>query len=257
MPPVLGPVSPSPMRLWSCAAASATAGGRRRGRRRRPRGLRAFLRGRAIRPAAEQVAGEHLVRCGAGIAVGFAKDYALAGGEAVGLDDDVVAAKAGRAASTSARVRQTAYCAVGMPWRCMKSFAKALLVSSMRGGAGGAEDAEACGSRASTTPAARGTSGPMTTRSGCSWAASARLRGRCDVERHAAGEGGDAAVAGGADDLGDARALAQGPDERVLAAAAADDENLHASKLALSLVAACAATAGRPEHARCYSLVNG
>jgi hypothetical protein len=25
MPPVLGPVSPSPMRLWSCAAASAIA----------------------------------------------------------------------------------------------------------------------------------------------------------------------------------------------------------------------------------------
>ncbi len=87
-------------------------------------------------------------------------------------------------------------------------------------------------------PAARGISGPTMTRSGRSASARARVAcERCGVEGGAARECGDAGVAGRADDLGDPRAFAQGPDERVLAAAAADDENLHASKR--STVAGC------------------
>ena len=47
------------------------------------------------------------------------------------------------------------------------------------------------------------------------------------VDGDAAGELGDAAVAGGAEDLCDLRRFAERPDEGVLATATTDDQNLH------------------------------
>ena len=89
MPPVLGPVSPSPTRLWSCAAASATAclpsqsAKKESSSPSRNSSRTTYCLGRS-----EQRAGEHL--CGSlfGLDMGVADDYTLAGGEAVGLDYD-------------------------------------------------------------------------------------------------------------------------------------------------------------------------
>ena len=51
------------------------------------------------------------------------------------------------------------------------------------------------------------------------------------VDRDAAGELGDAAVAGSAEDFRDLRGFAESPDDCVLAAASADYQNFHPSIL--------------------------
>ena len=89
MPPVLGPVSPSPMRLWSCAAASATACfPSQRAKKESSSPSRNSSRTSSFLGCAEQRSGKDL--CGGlfGLDVGVAEDYTLAGSEAVGLDYD-------------------------------------------------------------------------------------------------------------------------------------------------------------------------
>ncbi len=49
------------------------------------------------------------------------------------------------------------------------------------------------------------------------------------IDGDAAGELGDAAVAGGAEDLRDLRRFVESPDEGVLATTSTDDQNLHPS----------------------------
>ena len=89
MPPVFGPVSPSPTRLWSWLVAIGSAV--------RPSTIEMKLASSPSRnssittraPAlAEGVAAEHVGDRGLGFGQGHRHDHALAGGEAVGLDHD-------------------------------------------------------------------------------------------------------------------------------------------------------------------------
>ena len=89
-------------------------------------------------------------------------DHALAGGQAVGLDDDrrarAVDVGVGRGGVGEGwRTR-----AVGMPWRCMKALAKALELSSCAAAWVGPKMRRPRARNTSTTPAASGASGPTT-----------------------------------------------------------------------------------------------
>ena len=89
MPPVFGPVSPSPTRLWSCEVAIGSAV--------LPSTIEMKLASSPSRnssittraPAvAEGVAGEHVAHRGLGFGQRHRDDHALAGGQAIGLDHD-------------------------------------------------------------------------------------------------------------------------------------------------------------------------
>ena len=80
----------------------------------------------------------------------------------------------------------------------------------------------------SATPTLSGSSGPTTVRSICSRSASASsASGRRDVDGDGAGQGGDARVPGRGHNLGDVAIGGQPGDQRVLARAAAENENSH------------------------------
>ena len=98
MPPVFGPVSPSPMRLWSWAIGSATARGRRRTARA------ASTRGRGAAPPARTGRRRRPRDRGDGLGIVVGHGHALARGEAVELDDD--RASRGRATRRSLRRRR-------------------------------------------------------------------------------------------------------------------------------------------------------
>ena len=88
MPPVFGPVSPSPTRLWSCAEASGDRG--LAVAQREERGLLAdqeFL-DHDLGAGRAEAAAEHHVDRGFGLGQRLRDHDALAGGEPVGLDDD-------------------------------------------------------------------------------------------------------------------------------------------------------------------------
>ena len=88
MPPVFGPVSPSPTRLKSCAGASATA--RVAVADREDRDLRAghaLLDDHRAARVAERRAGELGPHVGLGLGEVVGDEHALPGGQAVGLDD--------------------------------------------------------------------------------------------------------------------------------------------------------------------------
>ena len=109
------------------------------------------------------------------------------------------------------------------------SLARTFEPSSSAAAALGPNAAMPASSSASTTPATSGASGPTTTRS----TRARRRRGddRVDVvggDIEAAGVGGDPGVAGRAEQLRRVRRAGQRADDRVLAPAAADDEDLHA-----------------------------
>jgi hypothetical protein len=89
MPPVFGPVSPSPMRLWSCEVGQDDVVAARHDDEER--GLlaeQAVLDEDLAAGGAEFVAREHVAHGGLGLGEGLGDDHALARGEAVGLDDD-------------------------------------------------------------------------------------------------------------------------------------------------------------------------
>ena len=100
-------------------------------------------------------------------------DHALAGGQAVVLDDVRGAERVERLGSTSSTVVQTWARPVGTSAADMTSLAKALLPSSRAASADGPKQAMPASRTASATPATSGASGPMTTRSTPSATASA------------------------------------------------------------------------------------
>ena len=158
MPPVLGPWSPSQMRLWSCGAASARRAPVRedehetsspsrnsstttRGPRRRTRAAPCSARSPRRPPSS------------------VANTTALAGGEAVGLHHlrrALLAAERARGGGVLERAKR----AVGMPWRRHQSFANALLPSIARAARAGPNTARpalrsAIGEPAPAAPPAR------------------------------------------------------------------------------------------------------
>ena len=139
MPPVLGPVSPSPTRLKSCAGASGDDGravgeAEQRDLRPvevlldddRPPGL--ARQRRAWASACAAVVGD---------------DDALAGGEPVVLDDVRGAERVERVRDLGSRRRRRGPSAVGTPAAAMTSLAKALLPSSRAAAARRAEAGDA------------------------------------------------------------------------------------------------------------------
>ena len=94
------------------------------------------------------------------------------------------------------------------------------------------EDRRPAARSASASPSTSGASGPMTTRS--IREAPAEVEQRSTVVRPdgmAGSEPGDPGIAGGGVELAEERALRDPPRERVFAAAAADDEDVHAASL--------------------------
>ena len=148
MPPVFGPVSPSPMRLKSCAAPSGTA--RRAVAEREQRDLVALEQ-----LLDHDVAAERRDRAQRRVELvrRAADEDALARGEPVRLDD------------ARRRARPTSVSAVGTPAARITSFAKVFEPSIRAASALGPKTAMPAWRSSSATPATSGASGPMTTRS--------------------------------------------------------------------------------------------
>ncbi len=155
---------------------------------------------------------------------------ALAGGKSARLDDERRALQRAPSRHRSSPRVKVAERAVGMRCRRRNSLAKALEPSSCAGARCGPKQASPRAANASTMPSTSGPSGPMivsATRSALASCTSAAMSSRGDGDvAHLRFERG-AGVAGRHEHLGDARGAGAFPGERVLAAAAADDQNLH------------------------------
>ena len=114
----------------------------------------------------------------------------------------------------------------------MNSLAKLLLDSSCAAARVGPKMGQPRRWNSSTTPSVSGNSGPTTVRSGLSWLASCTSESRLltSAATHSASRR-NAAVAGSAVQLLDARRLPQLPHHRVFAPTAANDQNLHRQRL--------------------------
>ena len=230
MPPVLGPASPSPARLKSCAGCSGSDRRAVGDREERHLGAVEELLDHHLRVVAAGEAGarvrERLVAVGG-------DDDALAGGQSVVLDD-VRAGRTGRAPRPPRRPSCTrGPSRSGTPASAMTCLANALLPSSRAAAADGPKHAMPRARTASATPATSGTSGPITTRSGCSARrpASATDSALGHVDRAGRRRLGDPGVAGRGHDLRHRVVGQQGRDEGVLASTGSDDEDLHAISL--------------------------
>ena len=168
-------------------------------------------------------------RFGLGAIVG--DDDALAGGQAVGLQDDRESelAAIGRTRAPRRAMSQVRKRAVGTPCRAMNAFANALLDSRRAAAAVGPKSSrsgrgESIGD-AEAQRQLRTDDGEVDL-----LALGERERARRDREMstgNGPGERGDAGIARGADELADVAIGGEPGDERVLARAAADDENSH------------------------------
>ena len=118
--------------------------------------------------------------------------------------------------------------AVGAPQAAQISLVKALEASSRAAARPGPKVGMPPARRTSATPSASGASGPIITKStSFSRAKAEHLVAVEDVERDAGRLLGDAGVAGRAPEPVAFRVLREGPGQRVLAAAAAEDEDVH------------------------------
>ena len=139
MPPVLGPVSPSPTRLWSCAVAS----GQRvravdQGEEARLLAVQELLDDDLGAGGAER-AGEAGVDGRLGLRRGLGDDHALAGRQAVGLDDDGQLLRR-QVGLGGARVGEAAVGGGGDRELAAQVLGEALRAFELGGRLGGAED---------------------------------------------------------------------------------------------------------------------
>ena len=157
-------------------------------------------------------------------------DDALARRETVGLQDDREAELArSHDRERLVGVSQVRNRAVGTSWRAMKAFAKALLDSRRAAAAVGPKSSGRPRRKRSATPRLSGSSGPTTVRS-IVLALGQRERGRRRRSRSTATVAASRAIPGFPardHDLGDVALGGKPGDQRVLARAAADDENSH------------------------------
>src|SRR5580693_9215194 len=165
MPPVFGPWSPSRARLKSCAGSSGTAvtpsvtANRDTSGPSRNSSITTVPQSLACRRAAEMSAVTRTP-----LPAASASSLTTYGGP-----------NAASAASASAAVRQVNDAAVGMPASAITCLAKDLEPSIMAAWADGPKQAMPASRSASAAPATSGASGPITTRSGPSLRANARI----------------------------------------------------------------------------------
>ncbi len=142
MPPVLGPVSPSPMRLWSCAEAmGAACVPSQRAKKESSSPVRNSSRTISVSWVPSSDSAEHLRGCLFGLEAGLADDDAFARGEAVGLDDD----GEGEAVELFADLVERGADGVGGGGDVValhELFGEGFARFELRGGLRGAEDAE-------------------------------------------------------------------------------------------------------------------
>ena len=210
MPPVLGPVSPSPTALWSCA------------RRQRQHGASVDQSEEAHLLALEELLDDDLAAGGAetaaedvgdrgvGLVVRAGDDHALARGQPIGLDDDGAARARPRRRGPERARRSGRTPPSGCPYLAHRSLVKALEPSRTDAARLGPKVRMPASSRWSARPATSGASGPTTTnpmpRSRHSRARAAKSH---RVDGDALGVPGDAAIAGGR-----SRAYRPGPSAR-------------------------------------------
>ena len=224
MPPVLGPVSPSPTRLKSCAGSSGTHG-------------RAVARGRTATPRARR----GTPRAAPGARVQQAAAWARAASRSSVTTTPLPAARPSslttyggpKRSSAASRLRRVCRRSRGgrwaprrrpsRPWRTPWS-PRCRAAAARRAEAGDAGGPHRVGdARRPAAPRARSTtrSAPSRRPGRRRAAGSATSSGRAARRRRRAG------VAGRADQRGDGGVLGQREDEGVLTGAGADDQNAH------------------------------
>src|SRR5690242_5740177 len=157
MPPVFGPVSPSPTRLWSCADARATAvSPSTNANRLASSPARNSSITKAMSPAVSIAASASSRDMATVTPLPAASPSAFT---TTGIE------KWPSAACASATRSTRTYSAVGMRFARQRSLVKPFEPSSRAAAASGPNTAIPAARRASATPATRGASGPMTTRS--------------------------------------------------------------------------------------------
>src|SRR5512143_397227 len=162
MPPVFGPASPSRSRLWSWLDASGSTF--------RPSTITMKLASSPSRksstttraPAAPSSPPDSIAStaaCASSTVVATTTPFPAARPSALTTIGTPRSETYARAAAASENVR---YCAVGMPCRAMKAFAKSFELSSCAAACTGPKIASPAARNASTMPAASGASGPTT-----------------------------------------------------------------------------------------------
>ena len=214
MPPVFGPVSPSPIRLKSWAGARATARCAVADGEHRELGPgQALLDDDGAPGVAERGAGQLGPDVVLGLVERLGDEHALARGQPVGLHH---VGRRQRAQERERRRRRLGEGAVARRWArrpsASTSFIHAFEPSSRAPSAPGPNTSRPAARSRSASPSTSGASGPMTNRS-----ASMLLGRRVDRPR-------DAGVARGDHDLGGA---AQHVGQGVLPSAGADDADPH------------------------------
>ena len=231
IPPVFGPVSPSPTRLWSCGDVEqhARAGAVGHGEHATPRDPRAAPRTTIVVPASPKASPTRHRSIAATAVFTVGRDgHALARGEPVGLDHRRPPSSSTKATAFSTSSNAPAR-AVGTPRRAITSFANAFDPSIRAAAADGPKTLRCRFRSASARPATSGASGPTTVRSTVLLVN--QVDDRVDVVRghlgETLGDRRDAGVPGGREHARHGGILRQAPGKRVLAPPSADHQDLH------------------------------
>mmetsp|Transcript_63382 Transcript_63382/g.166006 ORF Transcript_63382/g.166006 Transcript_63382/m.166006 type:complete len:312 (-) Transcript_63382:531-1466(-) len=166
MPPVLGPSSQSKMRLWSCAGGSTAMWVPSVRQRMEHSGPAIFSSSTISMPASPIVPFSRKSRTAALASsrlVGTMTPLPAARPLALTTTSKGASSMYFRAAARLSLPLKFLYAAVGMPWRAMKSLAKALEASICEAAFDGPKTAMPFSLRTSTMPSASMTSGPTTT----------------------------------------------------------------------------------------------
>ena len=175
MPPVFGPVSPSPIRLKSCAAASGTAVSPSQIASSDTSGPVSRSSITSARPASPS---DPPTSIAAAAASAWAASSQTTTPLPAARPSALITAgppSAARAARASVMVVAVKSAAVGTPAACMTSFANAFEPSRLAAAPPGPNTGKPAGRSASASPATSGASGPTTTRSASTARASSTM----------------------------------------------------------------------------------
>ena len=230
IPPVFGPVSPSPTRFASCATSSSaqlplpsvTANTLTSG----PSSTSSTTTVDPAGPKVPSTSDARMASAASARSAATVTPLPAARPSAFTTARPPSSSTNATAASTSRNRPQRA---VGTPRVAITSFANAFEPSIRAAAAFGPNTLRPASRRASPRPATSGASGPTTTRSGSSWSTRLTIPSTssgCASGMHPA-TAGDPGVAGGRDHARHGGILREAPAQRVLATPAAHDQDLH------------------------------